>query len=338
MALPRPKSPLGLKADAVVPSLTPESFRAHALHDPARDWPETNCYVDLWIELLNAKGCEPLAGLGFTAAQDFEGDHFTFFKFPLEDIATLYGCEVQELAIYDSVERHTVEQIGRGRMALIEVDAFYLPDTRGVSYGFEHSKTTIAVNRLDAGARRIEYFHTAGYFALEGADFDGVFQRDGHPSKRPDALFPYVEFVKFGEVPKASELRGLAVGLLRKHLARAPLENPVRAFAQRIGEDILWLVQRDPAFFHKYAFNTLRQLGANFELLATHLDWLSAQGEEGLSEARDTARAISSGAKVMQFQLARAVNRKRTDGLPAMLDGIAAAWDQTLGALRARYV
>ncbi len=337
MALPRQKSPLGLNNDIVIPGLSPAGFRAHALHDPARDWPETNCYVDLWIEVLHALGREPLAGLGFTVAQDFEGDHFTFFKFPLEDIASLYGCEVQELAIYDSVESHALEQIARGRMALVEVDAFYLPDTRGVSYSLEHSKTTIAINRLDPAARRLDYFHNAAFFSLDGEDFDGVFQRGGHPSRRPDSLFPYVEFVKIGDAPQ-TPLREMAVDLLRKNLARAPTDNPVRVFAQRIGDDIHWLIQRDPSFFHKYAFNTLRQLGANFELLASHLDWLSSQGEDGLSEARDTARAISSGAKTMQFQLARAINRKRTDGLPAMLDGIAAAWDQTLGALRARYV
>ncbi len=338
MALPRQKSPLGLKNDIVIPGLSPAAYRQHPLHEATRDWPETNCYVDLWIEVLNSLGLAPEAGLAFTVAQDFEGDHFTFFKYPLEDLAALYGLSVTELAIYDNVENHVLEQIARGRMALVEVDAFYLPDTRGVSYGLEHSKTTIAINRLDPANRNVDYFHNAGFFSLQGEDFDGVFQRDGHVSRRPDTLFPYVEFVKIGACDRSPErIRKVAVDLLRRHLALAPQDNPVRAFAGRIDEDIHWLVQRDPAFFHKYAFNTLRQLGANFELLASHLEWLSTQGEAGLVEPRDTARAISSGAKTMQFQLARAVNRKRTEGLPAMLDGIAAAWDQTLGALRSRY-
>lgn len=338
MALPRPKSPLGLKTDTVIPGLDPTSYRQHPLHDATRDWPETNCYVDLWIEVLHSLGRAPEAGLAFTLAQDFEGDHFTFFKYPLEDLATLYGVSVTELAIYDSVESQVAEQIARGRMALVEVDAFYLPDTRGVSYGIEHSKTTIAVNRLDPAARSVDYFHNAGFFTLNGEDYDGVFQREGHVSKRPDTLFPYVEFVKIGVHDASPEAtKQTALGLMRRHLALAPNDNPVRAFAERLNDDIHWLIQRDPAFFHKYAFNTLRQLGANFELLGAHLDWLAHQGESGLIEPRNTARAISSGAKTMQFQLARAVNRKRTEGLPAMLDGIASAWDQTLGALRSRY-
>ncbi len=338
MALPRPKSPLGLISDTVIPGLNHASYRQHSLHDATRDWPETNCYVDLWIEVLNSLGRSPEAGLAFTLAQDFEGDHFTFFKYPLEDLAALYGVSVTELAIYDSVESHVAEQIARGRMALVEVDAFYLPDTRGVSYGVEHSKTTIAVNRLDRVGRSVDYFHNAGFFTLDGEDYDGVFQREGHISKRPDTLFPYVEFVKIGAGEASPEdLRRTSLDLMRRHLALAPRENPVRSFAARLNEDIHWLIQRDPAFFHKYAFNTLRQVGANFELLGSYLDWLAQQGESGLIEPRDTARAISSGAKTMQFQLARAVNRKRTEGLPAMLDGIASAWDQTLGALRSRY-
>ncbi|MBV8851391.1 MAG: DUF1839 family protein, partial [Methylobacteriaceae bacterium] len=32
----------------VIPGLAPETYRAHVLHAGARDWPETNCYVDLW--------------------------------------------------------------------------------------------------------------------------------------------------------------------------------------------------------------------------------------------------------------------------------------------------
>ena len=64
--------------------------------------------------------------------QDFEGDHFTFFKFPLEDLEALFGLAVQELAIYDSVESHTLSQLERGRLVLIEVDSHWLPDARPV--------------------------------------------------------------------------------------------------------------------------------------------------------------------------------------------------------------
>ena len=57
---------------------------------PARecDWPITNCYVDAWMLVLRAWGLDPLAGLGVTVAQDYEGDQFTFFKYLHEDLET----------------------------------------------------------------------------------------------------------------------------------------------------------------------------------------------------------------------------------------------------------
>ncbi len=58
------------------------SYRPHPLHATERTWTETNCYVDLWIELLHSLGLDPLAAAAFTISTDFEGDQWTFFKFP----------------------------------------------------------------------------------------------------------------------------------------------------------------------------------------------------------------------------------------------------------------
>lgn len=71
---------------------------------------------------------------GFTLTQDFEGDQFTFFKVPLEDLEALYGVRATELAIFDRVENHIEAQLERGRICLIEMDSFYMPDTHGVGY------------------------------------------------------------------------------------------------------------------------------------------------------------------------------------------------------------
>jgi hypothetical protein len=317
---------------AVLPGLTSANFAPHVLHDTTRDWPETNCYVDLWIELLAALKLEPRAALGFTVAQDFEGDQFTFFKFPLEDLALLYGIEVQELAIYESVEAHALEQITRGRMVLVEVDGFHLPDTRGVSYQLEHTKTTIGINRLDPLHRRMDYFHNAGFFTLSGDDYDALLAEP-----RGNALFPYVEFAKFGATAKPDPHQ-TALNLLRKHLARRPSHNPILAFRTRVAEAVRLIAERQPAFFHKYAFNTARQLGANFELLASHLRWLEAQGEKGLDGASDHAQAISAASKVFQFQLARAVARKRFDGIETLLDPIVDHYNHTVAPLAAHFL
>ena len=311
-----------------IPGLAPESYAQHMLHGQDRDWPQTNCYTDLWIEMLHAMGHEPRAGLAFTLAQDFEGDQFTFFKFPLEDLSLLYGVETTELAIYDSVEAHCAAQIARGRPVLVEVDGFFLPDTRGVSYQLEHTKTTIGVNALDPAARQIDYFHNEGYFTLSGEDYDAVFGK----ANGPHTLFPYVEFVKLGG-PVSDDMRAAARALLARHFARRPRANPIAAFGARFAEHAQAVGAREPAFFHKYAFNTLRQLGANFELCAAHLDWLDAAA---FADAATEARALSSGAKVLQFQLARATARKKYEALEPAVAPLAAAWDRLMDSLAAR--
>jgi Domain of unknown function (DUF1839) len=318
--------PSGAEAAYAITKLHPDEHARHPLHADTRDWPETNCYVDLWIELLAARGFAPEAALGFTLTQDFEGDQFTFFKFPLHDLERFYGALVQELSIYDCVEAHTIEQVSRGRAVLIEVDGFYLPDTRGVSYRRQHTKTTIAVNRIDATQCRLEYFHNAGFFALDGEDYDGVFAKLPQ-QRRDDVLFPYVEFVRFdARALKGDALRAASLARLREHYARRPRCNPVHAFAGVIEAQTEAVAKRPPDFFHAYAFNTLRQLGANFELCASHLDWLMPGAEA--ADAISACKAISGGAKSLQFQLARAVARKRFSGLKEALAPIADAYDR----------
>jgi hypothetical protein len=218
--------------------------------------------VDLWIEVLSAQGLPPEAMLGFTLTQDFEGDQFTFFKVPLEDLEALYGIRVTELAIFDRPERHVLEQIGRGRLTLLELDSYFLPDTRGVTYRQEHGKTTVAVNRLDLEKRELDYFHNGGFFHLSSEDFDGLFQTNAAPEALP--FLPYTEFAKFpAAYPAARDMRETAWKLLRHHFARRPEQNPIRAFAEVFPTQVERLAERDFGFFHKYAFNTLRQVGAN---------------------------------------------------------------------------
>ena len=315
---------------AVFPSLRPDGYRPHALHSSERIWPETNCYVDLWIEVLNAMGLPPEAMLGFTLTQDFEGDQFTFFKVPLEDLESLYGIRVTELAIFDRVEDHIAQQIDRGRLCLVEMDSFFMPDTQGVAYKTEHGKTTVAVNRLSEKDKEIDYFHNGGYYRLSGEDFDGLFHLNDGPDDLP--FLPYTEFAKFPEQrPDEAHLRGTAKALLGAHFARRPAENPVAAFAKVFPQQVEAVADRPFGFFHKYAFNTLRQLGANFELAGGHLDWLGTG-----NEAADAARKISETAKSVQFQLARAVTRRKFDPLATALDPAIEAWDNLMALLAAR--
>ncbi|MCC8949229.1 DUF1839 family protein [Bradyrhizobium sp. Arg62] len=321
---------------SAIAGLDPADYKPHRLHDPERRWPQTNCYVDLLIEVMHANGNDPVAALGFTVAQDFEGDQFTFFKFPTADLQRLAGLDIQELSVFDRLEAHVLNQIERGRLPLVEVDAFYLPDTKGITYRSGHSKTTIGVNVLVPGRRHMAYFHNDGYFALDGEDYDGIFgQRNGAPAGGLP-LFPYAEFVKFDTTRPSRDPVSAATEILAQHLRRRPKRNPLDAYAAVFGGHAEALAARSPEYFHIYAFNTLRQVGANFELLSSHLEWLGRHGETGLAEAIEAAAAIAEGAKVMQFKLARAMARHRFDGLADAIGPMAKAWQTVMDALDSR--
>ncbi len=312
------------KADLL--GLDAATWRPQLLHAPDRIWLETNCYIDVWVELLPALGHPAEAALPFTVRQDFEGDHFTFFKFPLEDLETLFGLSVQELAIYDTVEAHTLEQLGRGRIVLIEVDSHWLPDA--ATYRQGHVKTTVAAVAIDIAARTFGYFHNTGYHVLKGADYEGLFA-----APKAEGMFPYCEFVKRdGKALTGEALKQGSLALLRNHLKHRAKSNPIAQWHAALPQHIERLAARDMAYFHLYAFNLPRQLGANFEMLGTYLDWLG-----GNAESAAAARRIAEGAKAIQFQLARMANRRRFDAGTLQLAPLEADYDLILSALGQRY-
>ena len=308
--------------------LDASTYVRHAIHGEDRIWAETNCYTDLLVELVHGFGHEPLAMLPFTLAIDFEGDQWTFFKPPHADLYDLYGFDLQELAIWKPVVQHVVEQLDAGHPVLVELDSFYLPDTQGTAYRAAHVKTTVGVNEIDVARSRMGYFHNAGYFAVEGEDFRQLFQLDGLPHDR--VLPPYVEYVKWRagfKPPQGRELAAASRVLLQRHLERVPQTNPFGRFRERFARDLEWLMKEDIARFHAYSFATLRQYGACFELSETYLRWL---GEEA---AAAPFREIAETAKAFQFQLARAMARKKPLDL-SPIDAMGAAWQRGVDAVR----
>ena len=297
----------------------------HALHREAQSFGESNCYADLWIEVLHALGLEPRAMLAHVLAVDVEGDQWTFFKPPHGELEFLYGVDVQELQLYDGVLGHVLEQLVLGRLVLAEVDAFHLPDTAGTTYRSSHAKTTIGIERADPDARRLGYFHNAGYYELHGDDFSGVLE----PAL---ALPPYVEFVKLERVLRRPdhELRRLSRLLFARHLARKPRENPIVAYQRGFGRH----AQRwtsDLTRFHSYAFASLRQCGSAYELGARYLRWLLPESADALAAA-DDLEAIAVASKSALLCLARAAAHRKAADLTA-LSAVAPRWDAAFGRL-----
>ncbi len=301
--------------------MTIRAVGSHVLHAPDRVWPETNCYVDLWIELLHAMGRDPLPLLGLAAALDWEEDHFTFVKPCAADIFAVTGVTLHEFALWDRTATQVIRQVRAGAVPLLEVDAFFLPDTRSNAYRHSHTKTTIAVIGIEPEAGRLEYFHNAGRFSLEGDDYAGVLGLGEHGA----ALFPFAELARVAAAPVSpAEAMAMARVLLQRFAASRRSGNPVRRFAAAL-PDLLAAVGPDPERINALCFNTTRQFGGAFGLFADHLSWL---GQDGTAAAW-----LAEAAKPLQFRIARAARRQRFDpDISATLEEVALVWQRCMNA------
>jgi hypothetical protein len=315
--------------------IDPSTYRAHALHTAERAWGESNCYIDVWIEVLHALRLDPHACMPFVLAIDWEGDQWTFFKPPHEDLVTLYGVDVQELNVWRPLVENARQQLTSGKLVLSEVDAFFLPDTKGTDYRTQHTKTTIGMQALDVDGRVLDYFHNTGYYRLSGDDFAGLFRLDQAPGSLPF----FAEFVRLERVKRLStpELMELSIGLLRKHLARRPRTNPVSRWKERFSHDIEWLKHEGLPVYHAYAFATVRQLGAAFEFGALYLRWLGEGGQAGLEEAAGDFDAISGNCKSLIMKMARAVNTKKDADFSPMMETLEGRWANGMARLASIY-
>ena len=127
-------------------------------------------------------------------------------------------------------------------------------------------------------------------------------------------LPPYVECAKRRFAPlDERELCETSLAALQRHLRRLPVVNPIAAFRRQLQTDARTLADSPLEHFHAYSFNSVRQLGANFELFGHYARWLQASGCVGpFAEIRAACDRIASEAMVLEFRLARACARRRS--------------------------
>lgn len=322
---------------AVLPELAAGQPRRHPLQAEGVAWPEKNCYADLWIGLLHALGLEPRAMLGFTVAVDFEGDQWTFFKPSPTELRLLYGIDVQELTVWRPLLAHVQECLAHGRLVSTESDAWWLPDTAGTDYRRQHTKTTILIDKLDLEGERLGYFHNGGYFELQGEDFRGLFRLD---VPADPAFMPFfAESVKIDRLQRRApeNLAALSWELLREHVAWRPTTNPFVRFAARVQQDLPQIREAGLAYYHQWAFASVRQAGSAFELLAAHLRWQAELGRPGLVSAAAHFDAIAQANKTLILKGARSVATGKPLGADELFQTMANAWEQGTGELAAAF-
>jgi hypothetical protein len=306
--------------------LDPATYRPHPLHSLERSYTETNCYTDILIEFVHARGDEPLAMMGCVLRVDFEGDQWTFFKPLPEHMELLYGIDIHEMQPYRPLPEQIADQLARKRTIIVELDSFYLPDTESTSYRREHVKSSVVAESIDREHELLRYFHGPGYYELEGEDYRGVFRLGRDFSE--DVLPPYTEIVRLDVHPAlgGERLRAAARELLLEHLARRPQPNPFLRFGEQLAADLPRLLEGDHAAYHDYAFATVRMVGSAFEVGASHVSWLL---QDGGAPAAAAMERIVEGSKALSFKLAR---RRAFDPEPAIAE-LASAWDEAFAAL-----
>lgn len=321
---------------SAIPGLEAAAYARSMLHAEDRIWVEKNCYVDVWIELVHALALEPRAMLPFTIAIDFDGDQWTFFKPPHDDLRDLYGIDVQELNVWRPLIEHAAERLASGRMISTEADAWWLPDTSGTDYRRQHTKSTIIIADLDVEAHRMGYFHNAGYFELSGEDFDRTFRLDAPPDPAFMPLFAETVNVRREGGLRGDALRLHARNLWRRHVAPIPRDNPVMRFGAAFDALLPRLHEAGLAQYHAWAFATTRQLGAAMELAALGLSWLDEDAPE-VSRAIEACLTIARECKSFILKGARAVNARKAPDWSQTYDLLAGSWSSATSALRAHF-
>ncbi len=304
----------------------PDGYEPHPLHADDRAYAETNCYADILIELLHARGDEPTAALGRAIRTDFEGDQWTFFKPDPHDLEQLFGLDIHEVQPYRAFPEQIVEQLTTGRTLIIELDSWFLPDTHATAYRREHVKSSAVMAAIDIEKKRLHYFHNRGMYELSGDDYDGALRV--HVPMGDDHLPPYTELVRLdaGSRLQGEELREAARALLAGHLGRAPRANPFERFAAALDADLPRLLEQSHADYHAYAFATVRMAGSAFELCASYVDWLFGERAEA---AREQFLSIVIAWKALSFKPAR---RKAFDPQPLVAE-LGRAWDDGMDAV-----
>ncbi len=316
-------------------ALDPALYQRNPLHGETVQWMEKNCYFDVWIELIHALGCDPIAIVPAVCALDFEGDQWTFYKPPHDELRELYGIEVTELNAWRPMLEHALEHLPAGKFISVEADAFWLPDVSGTDYRTNHVKSTIVLVDVDTDAKRLRYFHNASFWELGGEDFDRIFE-----PPFPGLPF-FAELVRVDRLVRRppAELAAMSRTFLRRHLARRPGDNPVERFRARFERELATLQEKGLAHYHAWAFATLRQLGSSSELMATYVRWLAANDPTpgtdvaALLPAAEAYERISAGAKTFILKAARAVNARRPLDAGPTFDEWSAAWQTAATAL-----
>ncbi|MDO4255062.1 MAG: DUF1839 family protein [Kocuria sp.] len=312
------------------PGLSVDGFQQHPLHQQDSLWSNTNCYLDVWIELLHGMGRRPEPLFAAAVAAETQVEQFEFLKIDHRDLEEVHGIRVGEYDVWTSLLEHVITQMRAGNLIIVEADAHWLPDTRGISYRIEHTKTSIVPLHVDREHQHLVYLHNEGLHELRGSDFEFVLG-----PRRSEGIVPspYVELVRMERLTEANDdaAREHTIRLLRHHTHRAGTQNPAAELMDVLRARYEWLTTAGMDGYHALCFETTRQLGV-VSLLGAEAVRFS--GVEQLQPAAEAFTAVSKEAKALQFQLARVARGRQSTTLETTMNTIVAQWARAASTLK----
>ena len=262
---------------------------------------------------------------------DFEGDQWTFFKPPPEDLELLFGIDIHEMQPYRPLplqaRRADRQRPHADRRARLLVPARHrgdqLPQRARQELGRDRGDRPRGASGCATSTAPACTSSPARTTAASSASA---------ASSSTDVLPPYTELVRFDAGPalRGDELRDAAPARCCADTSpRRPASNPFLRFGHAARATTCRACWRATSpTYHAYAFATVRMVGAAFEVAASHVDWLLGRGR-GQSAATRCARIVE-GCKALSLQ-ARPPARVRPERRRS--SELAAAWDEAMARL-----
>ena len=145
----------------------------------------------------------------------------------------------------------------------------------------------------------------------------------------------YAELIRIDRIVRhlPSELATYSLQLLKRHLSRRPQTNPIQRFGERFLRDLPGLQAKGLPYYHAWAFASIRQAGAAFDLATAHLRWLSQFDHPEFLAPAEHFASIAQGNKALILKGARAVNSRRPFDAAPLFAEMAKSWDDGMGLL-----
>ena len=230
------------------------------------------------------------------------------FQDSVRRLSALYGIKVLELNVWRALVAHIRINSNSGGRASSK-SMLSLTGHGGDELSAQHVKTTIAIQAIDCAAKRLGYFHNAGYYELADGDFDALFASADYDPRLPP---PCIEIVKLRTY--AREWRNDGSGIARS-TARSPdaaaSRQPVPRYRATADLELELLAARPLGRVSPLRVRHVPAVRLGVRAGGAYLRWLETNGEAGLEELAAACDTIAATAKALQFKTARLVSTGR---------------------------